>query len=175
MPATDTANSPMAPTPIAAPGQPQSAPAQAAPAQLAAPQTAPARPGGRPSVSKAFGKPITAQGRTIIPVATVAARGASGGLWGRMSGMLRQATANGPAGSPANGAANGAMNGAANRGPGGMRGRMIVRPVGYIDISSTGSRFVPIAPGRFVALGFALAFVAGGLIRRVRARRNANR
>lgn len=169
MPATD--NSQTASAPTAAPSQPQSAPAQAAPAQMAAPQTAPGRPAGRPSVSKAFGKPITAQGRTIIPVAIVAARGAGGSLWGRMSGMLRQATASGPAGSPATGT----LNGAANRGPGAMRGRLLVRPVGYIDISSTGSRFVPIAPGRFVALGIALAFVAGGLIRRARARRNANR
>ena len=167
MPATDPNNSQTASAPTAAPSQPQSAPAQAAPAQMAAPQTAPGRPGGRPSVSKAFGEPITAQGRTIIPVAIVAAKGAGGSLWGRMSGMLRQATASGPA--------TGTLNGAANRGPGGMRGRMLVRPVGYIDISSTGSRFVPIAPGRLVALGIALAFVAGGLIRRARARRNANR
>ncbi|WP_375419088.1 hypothetical protein [uncultured Hymenobacter sp.] len=158
MPATDNSQAASTPT---APSQPPPVPNQAAPAQTA-PEIPLNRPSGRLSAGKAFGKPITAQGRTIIPVAIVAAMGTGGGLWGRMSGMLRQATANG------------AMNGAANRRPGGMRRRMMVRPVGYIDISSTGSRFISIAPGRFVALGVALAFVAGGLIRRSRAKRKAN-
>ena len=134
-------------------------------------------PGGGLNVNRAFGKPITAQGRTIIPVALVAAMGTGGGIWSRMGGMLRKAPANGPMDGSTNGPMHGPMrdpiNGA-SRGRGGMRRRMMVRPVGYIDVSSTGSRFVPIAPGRFVVLGIVLAFVAGGLIRRSRAKRKAN-
>lgn len=110
-----------------------------------------------PSVSRAYGEPIVAQGRTIIPVAMVFM-----GFKGRMMGgrpggrpgsnpPADQNTAKGPFG---------------NRpGMGGMMRKMVVRPVGFIDLTNSGSRFVPIAPGRFVALGFAIAIVLGGIMR----------
>lgn len=130
--------------------------------------------GGGPNVSRAFGEPITAQGRTIIPVAMVA-MGFRGGFWGRVKGLL----GNAPAGQqPANGTTNGAANGPASegRGHGGMRRRMMVRPVGFIDVTNGDSRFVPIAPGRFVALGVVLGLVAGRFLagRRRRMMQNYN-
>ena len=120
-----------------------------------APDAAGAMPGGGPTVSRAFGEPISAQGRTIIPVALVA-MGFRGGFWGKLRGAMSTLTTDPrPASDPTS----------AGAGRGGMMRRLMVRPVGFIDITSSGSRFVPIAPGRFVALGFALAFVVGGLVR----------
>lgn len=109
-----------------------------------------------PSVSRAYGEPIVAQGRTIIPVAVVA-MGFKGRIMGGRPGRpgsnppADQNTANGPFGN--------------RQGRGGMMRRMVVRPVGFIDLTNTGSRFVTIAPGRFVAIGFAIAFVLGGIMR----------
>ena len=114
------------------------------------------------SVSRAFGEPIAAQGRTIIPVAMVA-MSFRGGFWGRVQGVLGNAVAAQP---PTNGSANGAAAANDGQGHGGMMRRMMVRPVGFIDVSSTGSRFAPIGRGRYVVLGIALAFVAGGFLRR---------
>lgn len=136
------------------------------------PKTSAERMAGGASVSKAFGEPIVAQGRTIIPVALVA-MGFRGGFRGGLRGLM--GLGNAPAGAPTP-----PTGGPAGDGPshGGMMRRMVVRPVGYIDVSSSDSRFVTIAPGRFVALGFALAFAVGALLggrrrmRRMNHRRN---
>ena len=110
---------------------------------------------------RVYGDPVVTQGRTIIPVAMVA-MGFRGGFWGRLQGVLGEATADkGLAASE-------------GQGQGGVMRRMMIRPVGYIDITPTKSRFVTIGPGRFVALGFGLAFALGGLMMggRRRMRRN---
>ncbi|MBC8083924.1 MAG: hypothetical protein H7Z21_11995 [Hymenobacter sp.] len=129
------------------------------------PKTAVERLAGGASVSRAFGEPIAVQGRTIIPVAMVA-MGFRGGFWGRVQGLFGNSAAEPH---PANGATNGASNAAGEeQARGGIMRRMVVRPVGFIDVTNGDSRFVTIAPGRFVALGVALAFVAGGLMARQR-------
>ena len=169
-----TDNNPTMPNPTASnsttPNQAPAAPAMA--------KTPMERMAGGASVSRAFGEPIAAQGHTIIPVAMVAMGfrgGFSGGFLGRVQGLFSNAGAgqqptNGTTIGTPNGATNGTTNGAAlasdGQSHGGMMRRMMVRPVGYIDVSSTGSRFVPIGRGRFVVLGIALAFVAGGFVRR---------
>lgn len=109
---------------------------------------------GAASVNLAYGTPITANGRTVIPVAIVG-MGFRGGFRGRR-GM--------PMPPPTNGQH---ADGQAENQPvvgGGIMSRLVVRPIGFIDMSDHRSRFVTIAPGRFVALGFALAMAVGGLL-----------
>jgi uncharacterized spore protein YtfJ len=109
---------------------------------------------GAASVNMAYGTPIMADGRTVIPVAMVA-MGFRGGFGGRRGGPMMP-----PVDAPT-------TDGQAEKQPrmrGGMMSRLIVRPVGFIDVTEDQSRFVTIAPGRFVAFGFALAMVVGGLM-----------
>jgi uncharacterized spore protein YtfJ len=106
------------------------------------------------SVNLAYGSPITANGRTVVPVAMVR-MGFRGGFRGRR-GMPMAPTTNGQH-----------TDGQAEKQPvvgGGMMSRLAVRPIGFIDISDHRSRFVTIAPGRFVALGFGLAMLVSGLM-----------
>ena len=62
-----------------------------------------------------YGEPITAEGRTVVPVARVAARGGLG------------------------------FGGPADDGGGGGGGRMSATPVGYIEVTAEGTRFIEIA------------------------------
>ena len=106
------------------------------------------------SVNLAYGTPITANGRTVVPVAMVG-MGFRGGFRGR-GGM--------PITSPKNGQH---ADGQAESQPvvgGGLMSRLTVRPIGFIEMSEHKSRFVTIAPGRFVALGFGLAMLVSGLL-----------
>jgi uncharacterized spore protein YtfJ len=89
-----------------------------------------------------YGEPITAEGKTIVPIAKV--RYGFGGGSGRRTG------------------------GEAGEGGGGGGG-VVARPVGYIEVSSDGTRFVPIvdlesmsiAMGMGILLGLLLGTVAG--------------
>ncbi len=106
------------------------------------------------SVNLAYGAPITTNGRTVVPVAMVR-MGFRGGFRGRR-GM--------PMSPPTNGQH---ADGQAENQPivgGGLMSRLMVRPIGFIDIGNHSSRFVTIAPGRFVALGFGLAMLVSGLM-----------
>ena len=102
----------------------------------------------------AYGTPIVANGRAIIPVAMVTTRLGGGFGRGRVRSLIPLMD-----GQP--------TDSQAEKQPGmglGFGSRLMVRPIGFIDVSSRRSRFVTIAPGRFVALGFALAMVTGGLL-----------
>jgi|GEM_PF-1190718 len=81
-----------------------------------------------------YGKPVTSAGRTVITVASV--RGAGGGGLGS-TGAVATALAKG----------------------GGGGGMLDARPVGFIEISAAGSRYVPINDRRLP-----LAALAGGAL-----------
>jgi uncharacterized spore protein YtfJ len=88
-----------------------------------------------------YGDPISAEGKTIVPVARV--RCGFGGGSGRKA--------------------------AENEGGGGGGG-FVARPVGYIEVTSTGTRFSPIidAPtiAQALAVGVCFGLLVGGLARR---------
>jgi len=93
-----------------------------------------------------FGRPVTANGRTVIPVASV--RSAGGGGFGK-----------GKAGDDSGGGGGGALD---------------ARPVGFIEISSEGTRFERIDDGRTalraLAAGSLAVLVAGRVLTRRRRR-----
>ncbi len=113
------------------------------------------------SVNVAFGMPIAANGRTVIPVAMVGMgfRGGFGSRWGGLKKPLAdgQKLDNQPEKQSDVGA--------------GMMSRLLVRPMGFIEVTDHRSRFVTIRPGRFIALGFGLAMLLGGLMMGGRRRR----
>jgi len=80
-----------------------------------------------------FGKPVSANGRTVIPVASV--RTAGGGGFGR-----------GPAAQEGSG--------------GGGGGALDARPVGFIEITADGTRFERIDDGRTAARALATVALA---------------
>jgi hypothetical protein len=92
-----------------------------------------------------FGRPVTANGRTVIPVASV--RSAGGGGFGGS---------------------------AAQNGSGGGGGMLEARPVGFIEMSSEGTRFERINDGRTalraIAAGSLAVLVAGRVLNRRRRR-----
>lgn len=92
------------------------------------------------SAKTVYGDPISGEGRTIVPVAKV--RCGFGGGSGRKS--------------------------AENEGRGGGGG-LIAHPVGYIEITSAGTRFVPILDAQAliaaVGLGLLMGVVVGRLFR----------
>ena len=117
----------------------------------------------RLSVTTVYGDPVIAEGITVIPVSKVSfAFGGGGGSAPR--GVSDETLAgNGDAASQAGGG-------------GGMGGGGMVEPLGYIEISKTGSRWVPLEPPRaeiflrLLAIAPALLPVGkgrGGLLRRL--------
>ena len=116
----------------------------------------------RLSVTTVYGDPVTAEGITIIPVSKVSFAFGGGGVAPR--GVSDETLAgNGDA--------------SVNAGSGsGMGGGGMVEPLGYIEISKAGSRWVPLEPPRsevflrLLAIAPALLPVGkgrGGLLRRL--------
>jgi len=93
------------------------------------------------NVKTVFGDPISAEGKTIIPVARV--------RYGFGGGMGTGPTGSGDEQRIGQG--------------GGGGGGVIAQPVGVVEVSATGTRFVPIrSQKRMVALAI-MGFVAGWL------------
>lgn len=88
-------------------------------------------------VKTVYGDPISAEGRTIVPVASV--RCGFGGGSGKKSGEQREG--------------------------GGGGGGFVAKPVGYIEISAGGARYAPIVDIQMVMMaagvGVALGLLAG--------------
>lgn len=95
------------------------------------------------SAKTVYGEPITAEGKTIVPIAKV--RYGFGGGSGRRSG------------------------GEAGEGGGGGGGA-VARPVGYVEISAEGTRFVPIVDLESLGLAMVIGLLAGLLLGRVAGR-----
>ena len=89
-------------------------------------------------VKTVYSEPISVEGRTIVPVARVKC-GFGGG--GDHAGRGRE------------------------EGHGGGGGGFVARPVGFVEVSSEGSRFVPIVDPQFfvliAGLGLGLGFALG--------------
>ncbi len=99
------------------------------------------------SVKTAFGDPVEAQGRTIIPVARVA-YGLGGGA-GWKAGPAGGASVQEGAGDPKTGG-----------------GGIIVTPVGVVEVLPEGTRYVPLGGGGRKLVGAFLAGAALGLLLR---------
>jgi uncharacterized spore protein YtfJ len=97
------------------------------------------------TVKSVFGEPIHAEGKTVVPVATVAYGFGAGG--GR-----RPAKHDGAAGESPEGGGGG----------GGVR----AYPAGALEITQAGTRFVPYADLRWLAGAFAAGAALGGLLLR---------
>jgi uncharacterized spore protein YtfJ len=95
------------------------------------------------SAKTVYGEPITAEGQTIVPIAKV--RYGFGGGSGRRSG------------------------GEAGDGGGGGGGA-VARPVGYIEVSADGTRFVPILDLESISIAMGIGLLVGILLGRVSAR-----
>jgi uncharacterized spore protein YtfJ len=109
---------------------------------------------GAASVNMAFGTPIAANGRTVIPVAMVR-MGFRGGFGSRRRWSMQL---------PTDGQKSDNQSEKQPDVAGGVMSRLVVRPIGFIELTDYRSRFVTIIPGRFVALGFGLAMLVGGLL-----------
>ncbi len=94
------------------------------------------------NVRAVFGDPVEAHGKTIIPVAKVA-YGFGGGFGKKDTGD----------GEPA-------------KDEGGAGGGAAARPIGVIEVSEEGTRYIPIHSGKKLAGILALGFLAGYLIGR---------
>ena len=113
---------------------------------------------GHAEAETIFGEPVERGDLTVVPVGRVSSRFGFGGGSGE-----------GPADD------GGASTGGGGGGGGG--GQLEVKPIGYIEINSTGSRFVPITDSSAIAIRavtmagiVALLFVLG-LFRTIRSRR----
>ena len=98
---------------------------------------------GAASVKAVYGDPIEAQGKTLIPVAKVA-YGFGGGYCetgkDKKEGKDREG--------------------------GGMGGGVRTKPVGVLEVTEDGTRFVPCTSGKKIAAILAVGFIAGFLIGR---------
>jgi uncharacterized spore protein YtfJ len=92
----------------------------------------------RLSVSTVYGEPVSANGVTVIPVSKVSFGFGGGGG----SGVVPR----GVSGETLAGNGDAAIK--AGFGSGGMGGGGMVEPLGYIEISESGSRWVPLEPPR---------------------------
>ncbi len=94
------------------------------------------------NVRAVYGDPVEAHGKTIIPVAKVA-YGFGGGFGNKNTGGRESAKDEGGAG-----------------------GGAAAKPIGVIEVSEEGTRYVPIHSGKKLAGILALGFIAGYLIGR---------
>jgi uncharacterized spore protein YtfJ len=93
--------------------------------------------GATASVKSVFGEPIRHEGRTVVPVATVRYGFGAGG------GHAKH-----------------------DREGGGGGGGVMACPAGALEITDTGTRFVPFTDWRWLALAFAVGAFAGSLAAR---------
>ena len=96
------------------------------------------------SVKNVYGDPIVAQGKTVIPVAQVKyGFGGGGGQEGEPS-------------NPEN-------DGQASRGRmgGGGGGGALVKPIGVVEITDEGTRYIPFGQGRRIAAAIAVGMLVG--------------
>jgi uncharacterized spore protein YtfJ len=100
------------------------------------------------SVKTAFGDPLEAQGRTIIPVARVA-YGLGGGSGWKADRAGEASEGAGVAGDPKTGG-----------------GGIIVTPVGVVEVLPEGTRYIPLGGGASKLAGTFLAGIAVGLLLR---------
>ncbi|HXZ81667.1 MAG TPA: spore germination protein GerW family protein [Terriglobales bacterium] len=98
-------------------------------------------------VKTVYGEPISAEGRTIVPVARI--RYGFGGGFGQAP----------------NGQSN---NQDASREGGGGGGGIVAVPVGVIEVSNQGTRFIPIQSRRKLALAAAVGVFLGSMVGRRR-------
>ena len=111
------------------------------------------------SVRTVFGEPISAEGRTVIPVARVAYGFGGGG--GR--GTETPSGSNGPA----NGEDESDDRESHGEGGGGGGG-MFAGPAGVVEISASGTRFIPNPEPRRLAAVFLAGLLVGTLLRHPR-------
>ncbi|WP_338868992.1 spore germination protein GerW family protein [Spirosoma sp. SC4-14] len=100
------------------------------------------------SVQKVYGDPIVTPDKTIIPVASVSV--GFGGGYGE--GHSTKASTNPTEGGQGEG--------------GGVGGGLMIKPLGVYEVTATGTRYIPLAKRRYIAIGLALGFVLSRLIRR---------
>lgn len=105
---------------------------------------------GEASVRKVYGEPIVAGDKTIIPVARVIL-GLGGGFG---EGNLG-------AGKTTN-----VSSGSGQSDGGGLGGGLIISPQGFIEVTPTQTRYVPLGRVRYVVLGLAIGLVVGKLFNR---------
>jgi len=106
--------------------------------------------GSSASVKSVFGDPIQANGKTVIPVAKVAY--GFGGGFGTGHGKAET---------------EGGRHGEGGGGGGGVR----AFPAGALEITESGTRFIPFPDMRLIAVAFAAGAMLGGMIL-ARRRRN---
>ena len=87
-----------------------------------------------------YGDPVTANGVTVIPVAKVSFGFGAGGGGGSGSGPAPHGNGEAPMGEAAMGSGEG--------GGGGGGGGGAVQPLGFIEITGEGARWVPVEPSR---------------------------
>ena len=105
--------------------------------------------GSTATVKSVFGEPISAEGKTVVPVAKVAyGFGAGGG-----SGRAKRGE--------------GTPNGAETEGGGGGGG-VRAYPAGALEISAAGTRFISLTDFRLLGVAFAAGALLGGLLLRRR-------
>jgi len=99
------------------------------------------------NVKSVFGEPIQAEGRTVVPVAKVAYGfgGGAGGGYGKPGTELSR-------------------HGEGGGGGGGVR----AWPAGALEITATGTRFIPYFDGKTLGLAFAAGLIAGRFLLRRR-------
>ena len=96
------------------------------------------------SVKNVFGDPITAQGKTVIPVAQVKyGFGGGGGQEGEAS-------------NPEN-----ASQASRGRMAGGGGGGALVKSIGVVEITNVGTRYIPFGQGRRIAAAVAVGMLVG--------------
>ena len=108
-------------------------------------------------VSTVYGAPVTAHGRTLIPVARVAY--GFGGGHGPFRLAARSSASSGGATAEESAA-------------GGLGGGIAARPVGVVELGPDGARFIVFQEGKKLAAAAVAGFVLGVLIARCLSRRS---
>jgi uncharacterized spore protein YtfJ len=104
--------------------------------------------GSKATVKSVFGEPIHAEGRTIVPIAKIAFGFGAGGGQGKHIASE--------------------SNSAEPRGGGGGGGGLRAYPAGVLEITPTGTRFVPYPDLRMLSCVFIAGAVVGRLLLRRR-------
>jgi uncharacterized spore protein YtfJ len=106
-------------------------------------------------VKTIYGEPIVAEGKTIIPVAEI--------KYGFGGGGGQQGEASNREGSPEGGAAGAGNEGEGRTGMGGGGG-ISVRPLGVVEVSSSGTRYISFREGRKIALSVLAGVLIGMMV-----------